>query len=450
MPSPSSNHQVPPAPVSKSTLTQRLNAGEAPRASDTLLINEQTRLREAGGERIVKFGFGQSPFPVFTPAVEALAAHAADKAYLPVQGLAEAREAVAAFHREVDGVDWQAEEMLLAPGSKLLLFALMKALPADAEVLIPDPAWVSYAPQARMCHLATRRVTCSFESRWQINAASLEAALSDRDEPSNRVRLLILNQPGNPTGLSLDHAEQAKLADVARHHDLLVLSDEIYGVLDHDGSHRAFARDYPEGTVTTTGLSKWCGAGGWRFGAMHVPAALGEALFSRLLGIASETWSSVASPVQQAACVAYQRTPALEAYINRQRQILTEVGQWAAQELDAAGIRTHAPDGGFYLYPDFEAHRQALAQRGITTGSELTQALLEECGVALLPGAAFGAPAERLTARLAYVDFDGEALLATSGSVIADPGLEKVRDGIHALTVFVKSLEGGSTAASNA
>ena len=92
MPSPSSNHQVPPAPASKSTLTQRLNAGEAPRASDTLLINEQTRLREAGGERIVKFGFGQSPFPVFTPAVEALAAHAADKAYLPVQGLAEAQQ----------------------------------------------------------------------------------------------------------------------------------------------------------------------------------------------------------------------------------------------------------------------------------------------------------------------------------------------------------------------
>jgi aspartate aminotransferase len=448
MPSHPSNHHA-PASASKSTLTERLNAGEAPRASDTLLINEQTRLREAGGERIVKFGFGQSPFPVFAPAVEALADHAADKAYLPVQGLAAAREAVAAFHREVDGVDWQAEEMLLAPGSKLLLFALLKALPADTEVLIPDPAWVSYAPQARMCHLATRRVTCSFESRWQVNAASLEEALSGRNEPNNRVRLLILNQPGNPTGLSLDHAEQAKLADIARRHDLLVLSDEIYGVLDHDGSHRAFARDYPEGTVTTTGLSKWCGAGGWRFGAMHVPAALGKALFSRLLGIASETWSSVASPVQEAACVAYQRTPALEAYINRQREILTEIGQWAAHELDAAGIRTHAPDGGFYLYPDFEAHRQALARHGITTGSELTQALLEKCGVALLPGSAFGAPAERLTARLAYVDFDGEALLATSGSVIAHPGLEKVRDGIHALTAFVKSLEGGSTAAGN-
>ncbi|WP_192036932.1 pyridoxal phosphate-dependent aminotransferase [Halomonas sp. YLGW01] len=439
MPAPSSAQHA-PAPASTSTLTQRLNAGEAPRASDTLLINEQSRLREAGGERVIKFGFGQSPFPVFTPAVKALAAHAADKAYLPVQGLALAREAVAAFHREVDGVDWQADEMLLAPGSKLLLFALMKALPADAEVLIPDPAWVSYAPQARMCHLATRRLTCSFESRWQVTADALEAALAETSTSDNRVRLLILNQPSNPTGLSMSHAEQAELAAVARRHDLLVLSDEIYGVLDHDGSHRAFALDYPEGTVTTTGLSKWCGAGGWRFGAMHVPAPLGQALFARLLGIASETWSSVASPVQEAACIAYQRTAALDAYINRQREILTEIGQWAAHELDAAGIRTHAPDGGFYLYPDFEAHREALAKRGITSGSELTQALLEECGVALLPGSAFGAPAERLTARLAYVDFDGEILLDTSGPVLAHPGLEKIRDGIHTLTAFVKTL----------
>ncbi|WP_168014503.1 pyridoxal phosphate-dependent aminotransferase [Halomonas salinarum] len=433
-----------PSSASTSTLAERLNAGEAPRASDTLLINEQSRLREAGGERVIKFGFGQSPFPVFAPAVEALAAHAADKAYLPVQGLATAREAVAAFHREVDGVDWQAGEMLLAPGSKLLLFALMKALPVDAEVLIPDPAWVSYAPQARMCHLATRRLPCSFESRWHVTAASLEAALAESTETGktdNRMRLLILNQPSNPTGLSMSHAEQAELAAVARRHDLLVLSDEIYGVLDHDGSHRAFARDYPEGTVTTTGLSKWCGAGGWRFGAMHVPAVLGDALFTRLLGIASETWSSVASPVQEAACVAYQRTPALDGYINRQREILAEVGQWAAEELTAAGIRTHPPDGGFYLYPDFEALREALAKRGITTGSELTQVLLEKCGVALLPGSAFGAPAERLTARLAYVDFDGAALLATSGPVIEHPGLEKVRDGIQALSEFAKKLE---------
>ncbi|WP_136255800.1 pyridoxal phosphate-dependent aminotransferase [Onishia niordana] len=428
--------------ASTSTLAERLNAGEAPRASDTLLINEQSRLREAGGERVIKFGFGQSPFPVFAPAVDALAIHAADKAYLPVQGLATTREAVASFHREVDGVDWQADEMLLAPGSKLLLFALMKALPADAEVLIPDPAWVSYAPQARMCHLATRRLPCSFESRWHVTAASLEAALADSSETGNRVRLLILNQPSNPTGLSMSHAEQAELAAVAQRHGLLVLSDEIYGVLDHDGSHRAFARDYPAGTVTTTGLSKWCGAGGWRFGAMHVPSALGEALFSRLLGIASETWSSVASPVQEAACVAYQRSPALDSYINRQREILAEVGQWAAEELTAAGIRTHAPNGGFYLYPDFEAHRETLAKRGITTGSELTQALLEECGVALLPGSAFGAPTERLTARLAYVDFDGDALLATSGPVMAHPGLENVRDGIQALTEFSRKLEG--------
>ena len=415
-------------------LLGQLADGEAPPPSDTLLVNEQSRAREAAGGRVVKLGFGQSPFPVRAAAVEALARHAADKAYLPVQGLPAAREAVAAFHRDVDGVDWRAENVLFAPGSKLLLFAAMKALPADTEVLIPDPAWVSYAPQARMCGLAVRRLHADFDSRWQVGPAALEAALREAGEGP---RLLILNQPGNPTGLSMARDEQAALAAVARRHGVLVLSDEIYGVLHHRGEHRAFARDYPEGTLTTTGLSKWCGAGGWRFGAMHVPPALGKVLMPRLLGIASETWSSVASPVQEAACVAYTRDAAHDAYVARQRDVLADIGRWTAERLREAGVRVHAPDGGFYLYPDFEPFRGALADRGIADSAALTRDVLEKTDVALLPGAAFGAPPKRLTARLAYVDFDGAALLASEGDAIEHAALGHLREGIDALARYL-------------
>ncbi|HET8791425.1 MAG TPA: aminotransferase class I/II-fold pyridoxal phosphate-dependent enzyme, partial [Modicisalibacter sp.] len=174
--------------------------GEATRSSDTLLINEQSRLLEADGRRIFKFGFGQSPFPVFAPAVEALARHAADKAYLPVQGLPALRAQVAAFHSDVDRTPWDAERVVVGPGSKLLLFALMKSLP-EADILIPAPSWVSYAPQARM---AGQRAVCleaSFESRWQITPEQLDAHC--RAEPE-RLKVLILNAPGNPTGLSPD------------------------------------------------------------------------------------------------------------------------------------------------------------------------------------------------------------------------------------------------------
>ncbi|WP_251978774.1 pyridoxal phosphate-dependent aminotransferase [Salinicola avicenniae] len=411
--------------------------GEATAASDTLLINEQSRLRESRGERIFKFGFGQSPFPVFAPAVDALAVSAASKAYLPVQGLATLRERVAAFHRELDGSDWQASRVLVGPGSKLLLFALIKALP-PAEILIPGPAWVSYAPQVRLAGQKAVRLPARYDDRWQISPEQLEAHCRAGESCP---RVLILNVPGNPTGLSPDVATQQALVEVARRYGVIVLADEIYGPLNHDGSHRALARDYPEGTVTTSGLSKWCGAGGWRLGVMHVPAALGEALFSRLLGIASETWSSVTSPVQEAACEAYRRSPELDDYLARQRAWLGLIGHWCARRLQAAEVRTHLPDGGFYLFPDFEAYRERLAARGIHTSAELTTRLLEEAGVALLPGSAFGCEPTELTARLAYVDFDGAELMVECpqrhDSPLEVPALRRLRDGIEALVAWL-------------
>ncbi|WP_280538892.1 aminotransferase class I/II-fold pyridoxal phosphate-dependent enzyme [Chromohalobacter sp. 11-W] len=410
-------------------------------ASDTLLINEQSRLLETQGRRIIKFGFGQSPFPVFAPAVETLAEHAADKTYLPVQGMATLREQVAAFHRHLEGTDWRAERVLIAPGSKLLLFALMKALPR-AEVLIPAPAWVSYAPQARLAGQPAVRLETSFDSRWLVTPAQLDRHCRAHGPG---LRLLILNAPGNPTGLSYAPEMQRELAAVAKRHGVLVLSDEIYGPLDHRGAHRPFAHDYPDGTLTTSGLSKWCGAGGWRLGVLNVPEALGDELLTRLLGIASETWSSVASPVQAAAITAYSITPALETYLEAQRQWLSTIGQWCAQRLAAAGVRTHAPDGGFYLFPDFSAYRETLRARGITTSSELTATLLEEAGIALLPGSAFGCEATQLTTRLAYVDFDGAALLERDcpddpESAMAAPELATVRHGLEALTAWLGAV----------
>lgn len=420
-------------------VSQRLEAAyakddAATRASDTLLINEQSRLLESEGKRVYKFGFGQSPFPVFAPAVDTLAEHAADKDYLPVQGLPALRNQVAAFHGEVDATPWEASRVVVGPGSKLLLFALMKALP-EADILIPAPSWVSYAPQARMAGQRAVRLEATFETRWQVTAESLEAHCQAEPE---RLKVLVFNAPGNPTGLAPSVDEQQRLADVARRHSVLVLADEIYGLLQHRGEHRAFARDYPEGTVTTGGLSKWCGAGGWRLGVMHVPTGLGNELFARLLGIASETWSSVTSPVQQAAVTAYTRTPALDAYLQRQREVLSELGQWCAARLNAVNVRTHAPDGGFYLFPDFEAHRQVLATRGITTSAELTRRLLEEAGVALLPGSAFGCDPDQLTARLAYVDFDGAALLQSTGAVMDHEASRVVVEGIEAIVGWLQ------------
>ena len=380
--------------------------------SQTLLLNEQSRRLEHEGREVFKFGFGQSPFPPLPAAVEALRAHAAAKDYTPVQGLPALCERVAAFHRAAEGLDTAPERVLVAPGSKLLLYGVMACF-ASADVLIPAPAWVSYAPQARLLGHAVIPVHTGFGQRWRVTPQALERALACKVD-LQRPTLLVLNHPGNPDGLGYTETELQALAPLLQRHRVLVIADEIYGLLDHRGAHVSLARHHPEGTIVTGGLSKWCGAGGWRLGVAMLPRALGGDFRQALLGIASETWSCAPLPVQHAACAAYEWNAEVRDYLAHQRRLLAHLGGWIAQRLQAAGVRVHPPTGGFYLFPDFSGHAEALARSGIRSSQQLCEALLRDAGVALLPGEAFGMPPQALCARLAYVEFDGEAALAAS------------------------------------
>jgi aspartate/methionine/tyrosine aminotransferase len=393
--------------------------GQKPSA--TLTIHELSQALERQGKQVYRVGFGQSPFPVPAPVVEALRANAFRKEYLPVKGLGMLREAVANHHRDIDGISCVAGDVLIGPGSKELMFLL--ELVCVADVLIPSPSWVSYAPQAQMLGRRVVWIPAPRDYGWRLAAESLDAACSS--EPL-RPRLLILNYPNNPTGLTYTRDELIALADVARKYRLLILSDEIYGRLHFKGAHVSIARFYPEGTIISSGLSKWCGAGGWRLGTFLVPAGLQE-LRERIAACASETYTTASAPVQYAAVRAFEGGPVIEAYLAHARRILKALGEFAARRLREAGVLVANPEGGFYLLPDFSAHAESLHRRGIQTGGEMCRRLLEATGVALLPGSEFGRPASEFTARFCFVDFDGEKCLAESmaGAVIDEAFLLK-------------------------
>lgn len=400
--------------------------------SETLLINELSRSLEAKDKKIYKFGFGQSPFPLPASVVAELQKHAGRKDYMPVQGLAPLRQAVADFHTQVDKLDWQAQRVIIGAGSKILIYAVMAAF-KQADVLLVAPSWVSYEPQAKLCGHTVYRIQTSLEDNWRLTPESLERCCNNRKEPHHPM-ILVLNYPGNPDGLTYTASELERLATVCRDNKVLLISDEIYGLLNHKGEHQSIARYYPEGTIVTTGLSKWCGAGGWRLGVCHVPLALGDALMQRMLGIASETWSCVCSPIQLAAIKAYDYNSEIQQHLAKQRKILARLGRQCSDALNDANIVTPAPQGGFYLFPDFELWRDQLASRGINTSTELTRAILQQTGVALLPGEAFGMPASSLTVRLSYVDFDGgKALACYSDNDKLDQVTAKVNEGIKAM-----------------
>ena len=369
--------------------------------SATLAINEKSDELRKQGKQIFKLGLGQSPFPVPQPVVDELKVHAHEKDYLPVKGLYQLREAVADYHCRDHGVCFTAEDVMIGPGSKELMFLLQYVYYGD--LVIPTPSWVSYAPQAFIIGRQVRWLCTTKSNKWRLTAEELEAHCAN---DSSKPRIVILNYPSNPTGVTYTVEELKKIARVAKKHKIILLSDEIYGELHHKGKHVSIARYYPEGTIISSGLSKWCGAGGWRLGTSTFPSSL-RWLMDAMASMASETFTSTSAPIQYAAVRAFRRGSQIEKYLWRCRWILEELAKKISNELNKAGIFAPKPNGAFYLFIDFENHREKLLARGIKTSSELCERILEDTGVAILPGKVFGMQPGELMARLAYVDFDG-------------------------------------------
>ncbi len=260
------------------------------------------------------------------------------------------------------------------------------------------------------------------EEGYLLRADDLSAACEAGGD--ERPRMLVLNYPSNPTGLTYRSEELRDLARVAQKHGVLLLADEIYAELHHKGQHASIAKWYPEGTIVSTGISKWIGAGGWRLGAFVFPHEL-RGLLDAMACVASETYTSTSAPVQHAALVAFDGGDDIEKYLSQVRRVLAALGRWCSRRLAAAGLHCAQPVGGFYVFPDFAPIAERLRARGITTSMALSERLLEETGVALLPGEVFGRDPEELTARLAYVDFDGARALSAVAVIPREQPLDE-------------------------
>ena len=383
--------------------------GLAPSA--TLAINEKSAEMQARGLPVYRLGLGQSPFPVPERVVQALRDHAHEKDYLPVGGLRELREAVAAFNLRTQGIQTNPDLVMIGPGSKELIFILQLVYYGD--LMIPTPSWVSYSPQARIVGRHVYWVPTSPDNFWRMSPDQLDKICrTDPDKP----RIAILNYPSNPTGYTYPLDRLKELAQVARKYKVILVSDEIYGLLHFRNQHVSVARYYPEGTIISGGLSKWCGAGGWRLGTFSFPESL-EWLYRAMTIVASETYTSTSAPIQHAAVTAFEGGEDIESYLTCSRRILRGLAHYATDRLREMHVDIPMPQGAFYLFPDFGVYREALAKKGICTSVELCNTLLEETGIAMLPGYEFGREPAELTARIALVDFNGkEALEAASGA----------------------------------
>ena len=359
--------------------------------SATLRMNEISRDLESKGKKVFKFGFGQSPFQVPDDVVSELKNNAYQNKYLSMQGLPELREAIAKFVSLKKNYAYKAENILVGPGTKELMFLLHILF--DGDVLLPTPSWVSYEPQAILGRNKVHWIETTREKNWFPTAEDIEKVISKNKEKNY---LLFLNSPNNPSGQICENLKE--ISELVKKNNILVLSDEIYSELSFQDNFKSISNFCPEQTIISNGLSKWCGAGGWRLGHFVIPNELTK-LKNSLKVLASETFSAVSAPIQYAAIAAYKNDHSL--YLNNSREILKLVGEYVYDNLKSNKVLINKPQGGFYIMPEF-------LDKKFKNSEEMCANLLNDTGVAILPGSDFGFSKDRLIARLSFTDFDGE------------------------------------------
>jgi len=397
--------------------------------SATLAINEKSNQLIKSGKKVYKFGFGQSPFPIPDSIISALK-NAADKnKYLPMQGLEELRSVIADHLNKNNNNQFESDDIIIGPGTKELMFLTQIAF--DGDILLPAPSWVSYEPQATIAKNKVHWLQTSSGTNWFPTGKEIEDKIKSI---KSKNLILFINSPNNPSGAVCENLKE--IAAIARKYKLIILSDEIYSRLTFHKKYESISNFYPEGTIVSTGLSKWCGAGGWRLGFFAVPKQLHN-LKNSLKILCSESFTSVSSPIQYAAIEAYKSDHS--EYLKQVRKILSFTANYVYENLKSNVINIAKPEGGFYLFPEFTNAK-------FSSSSEMCDDILNNAGVALLPGSDFGLEGKKMVARLSYTDFDGASFLNnTLGSNKLDNAdLKKyapnIVDGVAALKQWSNSL----------
>jgi aspartate/methionine/tyrosine aminotransferase len=360
---------------------------------------------EAQGREIVHLEIGQPDFETYAHvALAGIEAIATGKTrYNPPAGVPDLRQAIAEDAGRRRGMAFSAEQVIVAPGTKPLILLPMLALlePGD-EVIYPDPGFPSYEAAIGLAGGAPVPVPLVEATGYDLDLEAFEAAVSAR------TRLVLLNSPGNPTGGI--HAPQtlARVADLALEHGLWVLSDEIYARLVYEGEAPSIASlpGMAERTIIADGFSKTYAMTGWRLGYGIMPPALAEKMGLLL--------------THSVGCTAtFTQFAGLEAIQGPQDEVEAVVAEFRRRRdrivagLNAIpGVRCPMPKGAFYAFPNVQAFGRP--------STELADLLLEEGGVAVLPGTAFGRNGEGYL-RLSYANSleNIEKALERMGAVLA-------------------------------
>lgn len=366
--------------------------------SATLAMSQKSNELKAQGVDVINMSVGEPDF--FTPDhIKKAAQKAIDdnfSFYTPVAGYLSLRKAIAAKMKNENGLDFAPEQIVVSGGAKQSLCnVILATINRGDEVVIPTPAWVSYVEMVKLAEGVPVTVHAGVEQNFKITPAQLEEAITPK------TRMLLLCSPSNPTGSVYTRDELKALAEaVAKHPDILILSDEIYEHINYTGWRASIAEfeSVRDRTVIVNGVSKAYAMTGWRIGFIAAPLWVAKAT-TKLQGQYTSNPSSIAQKAAEAAylgpqdCVEMMRRAFL-----RRRDLIVGLLK------EIPGLRLNLPDGAFYVFPEVSAYfGKHCGNRIIGDANDLAMYLLEEAHVAAVSGDAFCAPGY---IRLSYATSD--------------------------------------------
>ena len=361
------------------------NRAASIKPSPTLAVTAKAAELRAAGRDIIALSAGEPDFdtPSHIKQAAVKAIHDGKTKYTAAGGLPELKQAVVDKFQRENALSYKPEQVLVSCGAKHSIYNLMQALlnPGE-EVIIPAPYWVSYPDMAKLTGAEPVVIKTGLENRFKITRKQLHGAITDKS------RLLMINSPSNPTGVSYSETELTEIAALLTEHpEIIILTDDIYEhILWGQSGFKNIVNVCPElydRTVVVNGVSKAYSMTGWRIGYLGGPLPLVKAAQK----IQSQSTSNPSSISQYAAIAALTGD---QTYINESMAIFKQRHDFVHAGLNSIdGVECTASDGTFYSFPNMQGVIDKLD--GINNDIELGEYLLEQAEVALVPGSAFGA-----------------------------------------------------------
>lgn len=356
--------------------------------SSTLAVSALANKLKAEGKDVINFGTGEPDFdtPENIKAAAIAAINAGKTKYTPASGLPALKSAICKRLEADIGVHYEPGEIVIASGAKHSIYVALCSLLDDGdEAIVPAPYWVTYTEAVAMAGGVPVVIRTAKESGFKLTAEALEAAITDK------TKVLILNNPSNPTGMCYSEAELRAICDVCVKHDLWIMSDEIYYKLVYDGrkftSVAALSDEIKAHTIIVNGVSKSYAMTGWRIGYTACDAKLSKVMSNYL----SHSTSAPSTISQWAAIEALEGD---QSSVEEMRKVFEQRRTYMANRMNGIpGVSCLMPEGAFYVMMNIdELVGKTLGGKVINDGSDFAMAFLEKENVALVPCGGFGEP----------------------------------------------------------